>query len=37
MHFSSIEDIRTAIDGIDSQIVALIAQRGQCVKAAAAF
>lgn len=37
MHYSSIEDIRTAIDDIDSQIVALIAQRGQCVKAAAAF
>lgn len=37
MNFSSIEDVRKAIDGIDSQLVSLIAQRGQFVKAAAGF
>jgi isochorismate pyruvate lyase len=37
MNFSSIEDVRNAIDGIDSQLVSLIAQRGQLVKAAAGF
>lgn len=34
---SRIEGIRAAIDDIDSQLVAIIAQRGKCVKAAAAF
>ncbi|AYM91230.1 MULTISPECIES: chorismate mutase [Serratia] len=37
MHFSSIEDVRKAIDGIDSQLVSLIAERGRLVKAAAGF
>lgn len=37
MNFSSIEGLRQAIDNIDTQLVALIAKRGECVKAAAAF
>ncbi|MBC3379538.1 chorismate mutase [Serratia fonticola] len=37
MRFSTIEDVRNAIDGIDSQLVSLIAQRGRLVKAAAGF
>lgn len=37
MNFSSIDEVRQTIDGIDSQLVALIARRGECVKAAAAF
>lgn len=37
MNFSSIEDVRKAIDDIDSQLVSLIAQRGRMVKAAAGF
>jgi len=37
MGFSSIEDIRNRIDEIDSELVKLIAQRSECVKAAAAF
>lgn len=37
MNFSSIEDIRNRIDEIDSELVKLIAQRSECVKAAAAF
>ncbi|WP_300003009.1 chorismate mutase [uncultured Cedecea sp.] len=37
MKFSSIEDVRNRIDQIDSELVKLIAQRGQCVKAASAF
>ncbi|KOC90801.1 chorismate mutase [Winslowiella iniecta] len=37
MEFSSIEDIRNRIDQIDSELVKMIAQRGECVKAAAAF
>lgn len=37
MDFSSIDDVRTRIDQIDSELVKLIAQRSQCVKAAAAF
>lgn len=37
MDFSSIEDVRNRIDQIDSELVKLIAQRSQCVKAAAAF
>lgn len=37
MQFSSIDEVRTHIDALDSQLVALIAQRGECVKAAAAF
>ncbi|TDQ23217.1 isochorismate pyruvate lyase [Raoultella sp. BIGb0149] len=35
--FSSIEDVRGCIDRIDSELVKLIAQRAECVKAAAAF
>ncbi|WAH52788.1 chorismate mutase [Pseudescherichia vulneris] len=37
MNFSSIEDVRNRIDQIDSELVKMIAQRSQCVKAAAAF
>lgn len=37
MDFSSIENVRNRIDQIDSELVKLIAQRSQCVKAAAAF
>lgn len=37
MNFSSIEDVRNRIDEIDSQLVRIIAQRSECVKAAAAF
>lgn len=37
MNFSTIEDVRNAIDGIDSQLVSLIAERGRLVKAAAGF
>ncbi len=37
MNFSSIEIVRQVIDDIDSQLVALMAQRGECVKAAAVF
>ncbi|MBE0153531.1 chorismate mutase, partial [Serratia fonticola] len=37
MYFSTIEDVRKAIDGIDSQLVSLIAERGRFVKAAAGF
>ncbi|MDF7650003.1 chorismate mutase [Pantoea sp. Acro-805] len=37
MHFSSIEDVRSRIDQIDSELVKIIAQRAECVKAAAAF
>lgn len=37
MSFSSIEDVRNRIDQLDSELVKLIAQRGECVKAAAAF
>ncbi|WP_025120683.1 MULTISPECIES: chorismate mutase [unclassified Serratia (in: enterobacteria)] len=37
MDFSSIEDVRKSIDGIDSQLVSLIAQRGRLVKVAAGF
>ncbi|WP_395280618.1 chorismate mutase [Enterobacter cloacae] len=37
MDFSSIEDVRNRIDQIDSEMVKMIAQRSQCVKAAAAF
>ncbi|WP_431022454.1 chorismate mutase [Erwinia rhapontici] len=37
MTFSCIEDVRKSIDQIDIRLVALIAQRGECVKAAAAF
>ncbi len=37
MNFSSIEDVRNRIDQIDSELVKIIAQRGECVKAAAAF
>jgi isochorismate pyruvate lyase len=37
MDFSSIDDVRNRIDKIDSELVKMIAQRSQCVKAAAAF
>ncbi|EFH7885453.1 MULTISPECIES: chorismate mutase [Klebsiella] len=37
MNFSCIEDVRKRIDEIDSQLVRIIAQRSECVKAAAAF
>lgn len=37
MNFSSIEDVRNRIDQIDSELVKMIAQCSQCVKAAAAF
>lgn len=37
MHYQSISDVRKQIDELDSQLVKLIAQRGECVKAAAAF
>ncbi|WP_053141003.1 chorismate mutase [Erwinia billingiae] len=37
MNFSSIEDVRNRIDQIDSELVKMIAQRSQCVKAAAVF
>lgn len=37
MNFSSIEDVRNRIDQIDSELVKIIAQRGDCVKATAAF
>lgn len=37
MTFTSIEDVRNNIDQIDTRLVALIARRGECVKAAAAF
>ena len=37
MEYSSISDVRTQIDIIDSQLVKLIAKRSECVKAAALF
>lgn len=37
MTFSTIEDVRSRIDQIDSKLVKIIAQRAECVKAAAAF
>ncbi|MBP2167363.1 isochorismate pyruvate lyase [Erwinia toletana] len=37
MTFSTIEDVRSRIDQIDSELVKIIAQRAECVKAAAAF
>ncbi|PLR39606.1 chorismate mutase [Chimaeribacter californicus] len=37
MNFSSIEEVRNRIDHIDSELVNIIAQRAECVKAAAAF
>lgn len=37
MTLNSIEDVRNRIDQIDTRLVALIALRGECVKAAAAF
>ena len=37
MIYTSITDVRNHIDQIDSELVTLIAQRAQCVKAAAAF
>lgn len=35
--FSTIEDVRNSIDQIDIELVKMIAQRSQCVIAAAAF
>ena len=37
VEYSSITDVRNHIDQIDSELVKLIAQRAQCVKAAAAL
>lgn len=37
MNFVSIEEVRNRIDQIDTELVKMIAQRSQCVKAAAAF
>ena len=37
MNFASIEVVRNRINQIDSELVKMIAQRSQCVKAAAAF
>lgn len=37
MDFTSLDQVRTRIDELDNQLVALIAERGKCVKAAAAF
>ena len=35
--FDSIDAVRKEIDQLDHQLVALIARRGECVKAAAGF
>ena len=37
MTYSTLEDVRNRIDQLDSELVKLIAQRAECVKAAAAF
>ena len=37
MTFSTIEDVRKKIDQIDSELVTIISQRTECVKAAAMF
>ena len=37
MTFSTLADVRSQIDSIDSELVSLIAQRAECVKTAAAF
>ncbi|MBK0097282.1 chorismate mutase [Erwinia sp. S63] len=37
MEFDSIDAVRKEIDQLDQQLVALIARRGECVKAAAGF
>lgn len=37
MHFSTIEDVRKHIDQIDIELVKIITQRAECVKAAARF
>lgn len=37
VNFSSIEEVRNCIDQIDSSLVKIIAQRAECVKAAATF
>ncbi|WP_182058683.1 chorismate mutase [Pantoea sp. ME81] len=37
MEFDSIDAVREEIDQVDQQLVALIARRGECVKAAAQF
>lgn len=35
--FSTLEDVRKNIDQLDNKLVKIIAQRAECVKAAAAF
>lgn len=37
MTFSTLEEVRSRIDKIDNELVQIIAQRAECVKAAAAF
>jgi len=37
MTFTSLDAVRKQIDQIDSELVSIIAQRAECVKAAAAF
>ncbi|EKT62916.1 chorismate mutase [Providencia burhodogranariea] len=37
MKFDNIEAVRQVIDSLDAQLVSLIAQRSECVKAAAKF
>lgn len=37
MMFSTLEDVRKNIDQLDSKLVKIIAQRAECVKAAAAL
>jgi len=37
LDFENLAEVRSAIDQIDQLIVGLLAQRGQCVKAAAGF
>ncbi|HBI07862.1 MAG TPA: chorismate mutase, partial [Erwinia persicina] len=37
MNFTTIEEVRQRIDQIDSELVHIIAQRAECVKAAASF
>ena len=37
MEFASIQEVRNRIDHIDHELVKMMALRGECVKAAAAF
>ncbi|MBD8105509.1 chorismate mutase [Erwinia persicina] len=37
MNFTTLEEVRHRIDQIDSELVHIIAQRAECVKAAASF